>query len=814
MLHPILCLRARIIVAMLLALAFFAADARGQATAPVSSIEGKPILKVEIVGNARTPTQLILDQIRSQPGQLYSQALIDVDNKSISALDRFVTVVPEVTPVEDPATHVIRGVNVTFRVEERNLVAQVIVTGNRKFSSEMIRDGLVVRPASAIDPFRIETDRKFIIDTYRKKGYAQVSVDIDQDQLRQGIVHYIIIEGPASQITKIEIDGNHFLSAAYIKWRISTKTYFWIFRKGLLDEDKLQADVASIRDMYAKKAFLDVRVSYVLEFSQDKSKLTVRFVVIEGMRYKIGQINLEGNTIFSRAELLGDTSHFGPGSWAQRDQIEVLQKRVQDAYGHEGYIYNKVDVDPGYTSTPGVVDLKISIVENKPYTVGRIIIRGNSFVQDRVVRRQIRLYPDQTYDLVLVRKSLERLKATGLFKDVQIKDYQSPGTPEGVRDVLVQTAEGQTGKFSVGAGISTNSGLVGQFSLEQNNFDILNPPKSFDEFIRGQSFKGAGQYFRLLLEPGTEFQRYQMTFAEPFMFDTPYSFSNDIYFFTRSRESWNERRIGDIVTFGRRYGDVWSFAVALRAEQVTISNPADVFSDGITQANFPVVGPDGNITRANDTAQEILNEEGSHFLTTIKPSLIRDTTDSGIFPTTGTRLVFSIEQYGAMGGEITMTKFLFNYNWYHTLYTDLFDRKTIFSLRNEVGIIAFGHSPTYERFYLGGIGDLRGFEFRGAGPHSGPLEDPIGGDFSWVTTAEVNYPIYEEMLRGVVFLDVGTDETNVDFDNIRSDFGAGVRISLPFLGTTLPIALDFAYPVTKAPGDKTQLVSVSLGGTF
>ncbi|HVT79372.1 MAG TPA: outer membrane protein assembly factor BamA [Phycisphaerae bacterium] len=807
-------LQFRALLVLLLALYCVSLGVHAQATLPASSVEGKRILSVQIVGNNRTSTQLIMDQIRSQPGQLYSQAIVDNDTRAISALDRFVTVVNTFTPDEDPATHAIRGVHLRFTVEERDVVAQVLVTGNRKFSTEQIREGLVVRPGSLIDDSRINTDKRYILDLYKKKGYAQISVDVDKSQLREGIVHYTIIEGPASQIRKIEIDGNSFLSDAYIKWRISTKTYFWIFRKGLLDEEKLQADVAAIRDMYRKKAFLDVRVSYVLEFSEDKSRLTVRFVVIEGMRYKIGNITLEGNTVFSRMELLGDTSKFGPGSWAQRDQIEALEKRIDDAYGHEGYIDSKITVDPGYTATPGVVDLKISITEGKPYTVGKIVVRGNSFVQDRVVRRQIRIYPDQTFDMVLVRKSLDRLKATGLFKDVQITPVSYPDDPPGVKTALVQVAEGQTGKLSFGAGISTNNGLVGQISLEQNNFDILNFPKSFDEFFRGQSFKGAGQYFRLLLEPGTEFQRYRLTFAEPYLFDTPYSFSNDIFYFTRGRESWNERRIGDIVTFGRRYGDVWSLATALRAEQVTISKPADFLNDGITQVNFPFINPNGSLGRANDTAQEILNEKGSHFLTSIKPSVARDTTDSAVFPTVGTRTVFSIEQYGALGGEITMTKFLLNFNWYKTVYTDLFDRKTVFSLRNEVGFVPFGDSPTYERFYLGGIGDLRGFRFRGVGPRSGPRKDPIGGDFEWVTTGELNYPIYEEFLRGVVFVDVGTVERDITISTIRSDFGAGVRLQLPFLGTQLPIALDFAYPLTKGNLDKTQFFSVSLGGSF
>ena len=603
------------------------------------------------------------------------------------------------------------------------------------------------------------------------------------------------------------------LSESYIKWRIQTKSYIWILRKGQLDEDKLQGDVAAIRQMYLKKGYLDVRVSYTLEFAEDKAKVTVRFVVLEGQQYHIGKINLSGNTVFQRYELMGDTSKFGSGSVAEQDKIDNLRKHIEDAYGHEGYVTRFVEITTAFTETPGIVDLNINITEGSPYLVGRVIVRGNPNIQDRVIRRQMRIYPDQTFDLVQVSKSIDRLKALGIFQDVKVNPVASPDNPPNVRDALVEVAEGQTGKFSIGAGVSTNSGLVGQISIEQQNFDITNFPHSFDEFIRGQSFKGAGQYFQLLLEPGTEFQRYMVTFREPYLFDSPYSFSNDLYYFTRARESWDERRIGDIVTLGRRFGDVWALSLAFRAEQVSLTHPQDVFEDRLTQAHQPIFGPGGTVSYFNDTAQEILNEEGSHFLTSIKPAVVRDTTDSRTFPTTGTRTSLTIEQYGALGGEIDITKIVFNFAAFYTVHTDLFDRKTVFAWKNEVGMIPWGASPTYERFYLGGIGELRGFRFRGVSPRSGPLEDPIGGNFYWLTTGELNYPIYEELLRGVVFLDVGTVEKDIELNSIRSDAGVGVRVSLPLFGG-LPIALDFAYPITKQTNDETQFISVSLGVPF
>ena len=780
-----------------------------------TSLEGLTILRVEVVGNSRTETSLITEQVRAQAGQPYAHALVDVDVRAVAALDRFITVRAEVVPEEDANTHLLKGVVVRFIVEERPVVAAVELVGNRRFNDTQIRDGLILHAGSSIDPFSIQTDIKTILDMYRKQGYAQASVTADQALLKDGIVRYAITEGPQSKITAIKFDGNTHVPSSLLRWKISSKATFWIFRKGLLDEDKVQQDLVTIRDTYLKRGYIDARVSYSLDYSPDKSKLIIRFAVIEGSQYKIGKITVTGNRVFSTKELLGDLSRFGTGSVAERDKMDALQKRIEDTYGHEGYINRNVTLNPVYTDTPGVVDLAITIDEGQPFIVGRIIVRGNGNIQDRVVRRQVRIYPDQTFDMVLVKKSIDRLKSIRIFSDVKITPINSPGNPPGVQDALVEVAEGQTGRFLIGAGISTNSGLVGQVSLEQQNFDIGNPPHNSREFLTGQAFKGAGQYFRILLEPGIQFQRYRVTFEEPYLFDTPYSFSNDVYFFTRARESWDERRIGDVVTFGRRFGDVWSASLGFRAEQVSITNVNDANNNGITDSFYFLTNPsNGQPTGPfSDSAQQVLDNKGSHFLTSIKPGVSRDTTDSRIFPTTGSRTTFSFEQYGAIGGDYTFSKVVLRFDKYITLSEDIFDRKTVLALRNQVGVDVFGNSPFFERFYGGGIGDLRGFKFRGVGPVSGPLKDPVGSDFSWVSTAEVNFPVYEGLIRGVVFTDVGDYEANLDIGTIRSDVGAGVRLTIPFFGE-LPLALDFAVPVTKASNDRTQFVSFSLGIPF
>ena len=492
-------------------------------------LDGRPIARVDVVGVVRTDPRSILDQVRAQPGQNYTRNQVDLDVRTIAQTDKFVTVQAEVVPTAEGR------VIIRYVVQERALVANVEIVGNRNKTLDEIRELISVRAGGSIDPFIIQTDIKAIEDLYRKDGYNSVHVEVDQDALKKdNLVRYRIAEGPRARVWHVAFEGNQNITTRYLKWKTRTKSYIWIFRKGILEDDTVEADISTIRDVYVADGYLDARVSKSIEYNADKTQITVRFIINEGPRYIVGKLTVQGNTVFPTAELLADAP-LHPGDFIQRDRAELLQKHVEDRYGHEGYIYRTVDMHTSYTSQPNVVDVNFVINEGESYNVGNIIVRGNPTIQERVIRRQIRVYPDQTFDMVLVRKSIERLKATRLFGDVKVTPLPTPGNEQGVRDLLMETQEAQSGRFLVGAGVSTNSGLVGQISLEQQNFDALNPPRSWGEFFRGQGWKGAGQYFRILLEPGTEFQRYRVTFEEPYLFDTPYSFGNDAYYFTRAR---------------------------------------------------------------------------------------------------------------------------------------------------------------------------------------------------------------------------------------------------------------------------------------
>jgi outer membrane protein insertion porin family len=356
------------------------------------------------------------------------------------------------------------------------------------------------------------------------------------------------------------------------------------------------------------------------------------------------------------------------------------------------------------------------------------------------------------------------------------------------RSLLVELAEARTASFNIGAGINSNGGIGGNLTFEQRNFDIANWPNSWRDLLSDRAFTGAGQLFRASFEPGTEQTNASIRFVEPYIFDQPYSLSTDLYLRNRFREVYDERRIGSKVGVGKRFNYIWSGQIYARGEDVEVSN---------------VEHPN------SDRAPEILEFEGHTTLTSLGALLRRNTLPPGFYPWQGSDSKLELEAFGLLGGQVHFQKLTYSFDTYKTVHEDLLDRKTILGLHLETGY-DFGDSPFFERFYGGGIGSVRGFAYRGISPRSGPEDDPVGGDFELVGSLELGFPIVGEGFRGVIFTDAGTVDPTYKVSTIRSSVGAGIRLTLPFLGQA-PLALDFAYPTTKRSEDDTQFISFSFG---
>lgn len=754
--------------------------------APLSPLDGKMISELNVRGLQRIDESYVRNQIRTRSGQPYSQDQLQRDIARLLRTGRFLDIRAEPQLVDNQ-------VRLALVCAEKPEIAALEFVGNEKFKRNDLLKELPFAPGDPLDLYEVRQGRDTIERMYREKGYAYVEVATDEDRLKDNDVVYIITENQRVRVRKVLIEGNTAYDDAELKRQIETKSYIWIFRTGDFDPDRAQRDAGTLQQYYRDRGYLDAEVSYDAEF-QDvaRERMTVTFRVNEGTRYRIKEMRFEGNDVYTGEDLLNEIE-LRPEDYLIAARLQSDIKRLETKYGSLGYIETRINRSWVFSEEPGYVILTLAVNEGNQFNVGWIEVNGNFHTQEKCVRRELRFYPEELYDITQVRDSEKRLRGTGLFSDVTIEPVVPEKNPDSVRDALVTVTESpNTNQFIAGIGASSDNGLLGNIVLENTNFDIMDWPRSWGEFFRGRAFRGAGQTMRIQFEPGTELTRGRIDFREPYLMDMPIGFNLSLYLFDRGRDGYDERRYGSEFSFDKRFEKGllkgWTGEIAFRTEYVDVRN------------------------RQSFAAKDIRDVAGGNYLSSIKLTMLHDTTDSRFDPGSGHVFSASYEQAGAMGGDFFFGKVTSRFVQHFTLAVDEQDRKSVLSLHANAGQI-LGDAPVFERFYAGGIGSFRGFDFRGISPRDGLRKNRIGGDFMLLTGSEYSFPLFEKSVRGVLFLDMGTVEQDFGINSWRAAVGAGVRITLDIFGT-IPMEFDFALPVAKDSEDDTRFFSFFIGLPF
>ena len=471
------------------------------------------------------------------------------------------------------------------------------------------------------------------------------------------------------------------------------------------------------------------------------------------------------------------------GEYYNEKKVQTDLANIKDMYGWRGYLVN-ADREVLFPES-GVVRVNYQIRERPRAMVGQIHIVGNTVTQDRVIRRVLGLYPGQTLrypELRIGERNLAKLNifkvdpATGIRPTISVLESDNE-----FKDVLVNVEETTTGSFMIGAGVNSDAGLVGSIVLNERNFDLFRFPTSFSDFWEGRAWRGAGQEFRLEAVPGTELQRYTASFREPFLFDRPLSLSVSGFFYDRVFSEYNEQRAGARINLSKQLNRRWSVTGGIRVEQVNVSDVAFFAPPDYTSV------------------------VGGNFLVAPRVAATYDTRDSFMRPTQGEIVEASYEQ---VFGDFTFPILNVQASKYFTTFQRADGSgKHVLALRSQVSWA--DDAPVFERFFAGGFRSVRGFEFRGMGPHA--LGFSLGGNFMFLNSIEYQIPIKaNDQLYVVGFVDSGTVETDFEIRDYRVTAGFGLRITVPMMGP-VPIALDFAFPITDAPGDERQVFSFWVG---
>src|SRR5438067_7057523 len=735
-----------------------AASARSQA--PQTS-PGAPIIRsieVEFTGPATISKERILAQMRTKIGQPYSAAVVQQDvealYKSGAILNARIFAEPEGN-----------GVKVIVQVQTRSIVREIVIDGAERIKAKRLRKEIKLRLNHPINEEQLEEARQKIIEVYQAHGFTDVNVQFRVDPIdeRRGTarVVFTVNEGAKGAVAQIRFEGNAHFSDWRLRKEMKTKRktiVSFLDKSGRLDETQLQQDLDSIREWYQNHGFIDVEVKDVRRERSPKGALTITIVIAEGPQYHVGKVTISGEKV-AKEEGIRPLLKMKEGSVYSPKQLHDDAKAVADAYGSGGYV-DLVITPESTPAGPALVDVHYKIEEGERSYLNRVTIEGNTRTKDKVIRREVLVAPGDVFNTVRADTTKKRLENLGYFSKVET--YPEDTDVPGRKDLTILVQEKRTGSLSFGGGFSTVDSLVGFAELTQGNFDLLNWP----------SFTGAGQRFRIRIQYGTQRKDFILNLTEPYFLDRKLSLSGQLFFTEANYLSsvYDQRNYGFSIEARKPINAFMYASLGYRLQDVDIYNVS------------------------SSASAAIQSQKGSFVESEIFTSLVFDRRDNPLLTRRGQRV--SLSPYiagGFLGGDTQIYGWDLEASQYFHFKWD-----TILLFNGEIATVSKWGSgtevPIFNRLYLGGSNNLRGFDFRDVGPHDINGE-PIGGNSMARATVEFTVPIIAKA-RAAIFYDTGfvnSDSWSFGFNDIASDIGVGVRLDLP-IG---PLRSDYGFPLQR-----------------
>ena len=731
-----------------------------RAQAPPSA-PGPPVIRaidVEYTGPASISKERILAQMRTKVGQVYTNEVVQEDIKALYRTGYVRNVRIFAQPQGD-------GVKVIVAVQTQAVLREIEITGAERIKPKRLRKEIKVRLNQAVNEQALEEARQKIIEVYQGHGFNDVSVEFRVDPIdeKRGTarVTFTVTEGTRGAISQVRFEGNAHISQATLRKQMKTRgrtLIYFMDKTGRLDEVQLEQDMDKIREYYQNKGFIDVAIKEVRKDRTSKGPMIITIVIVEGPQYHVRKLTISGFQHSTDARVRAFLK-MKEGSVYSPKQLRDDAKAVADAYGSGGYV-DLVITPEGTPAGPALIDVHYNIEEGTRSFVNRINIEGNTRTKDKVIRREVLIAPGDVFNTVRVDVTKKRLDNLGYF--AKVETYPEETDIPGRKDLTILVQEKRTGSLSFGGGFSTVDKLVGFAELTQGNFDLFNWP----------SFTGGGQKFRLRIQYGTERKDLILSVTEPYFLDRRLSLGGQLFYTEANYLSaqYNQRNYGI---------------------QFELRKPLNTYM----YASLGYTLQDVDIFDVDPTASEFIqSQKGSTVESKVFSSLVFDSRDNPLLSRRGQRVTFSPAIAGGfLGGDVQIYSFDLEGSQYFHLPWD-----TILLINGEIATVSQWGSgndvPIYERLFLGGSNNLRGFPFREVGPKDENGE-PTGGKTMARTTIEWTFPIIEKA-RGAVFYDMGfvnSDQWSFGFNHMASDIGVGLRLDLP-IG---PLRLDYGFPVMR-----------------
>lgn len=727
----------------------------------------KNVVEIVVLGNQKVTKDTITDKMKTKVGEQLSTTTLDQDLKGLFSLGFFDNLMINLAAVGN-------GVEVAIIVVEKPTISAIVIKGNKKIKRKELLKEITLHTFSILNEERLQESIEKMKAFYQEEGFYSVRIKTKTAKAGKSRIQVIfdIDEGPKCYVKKINFHGNDSFRAWSLRRKLQTKTYSlflsWITDAGILKKDQLENDAKLLKSFYLSEGYVQARISKPKITLDDNRKwIYLDFDIDEGEVFSMGKVEVvdpesEKEMTDNLVRVLKGRSGETFSNLNLQNDIETLSNFFAD----RGHAY--VDIDPQTKIDPEkrTIDVSYHVNRGTKFLFGRINISGNTKTRDKVIRRELRFSEGDLFSGSALKRSRERINNTQFFSEADIQTIQNDD--ESI-DVNVKVVEGSTGAFSVGLGYSTVDSIIGVANISQTNW----------------LGKGLDATFNVELSGARQF--YNVGLTDPYFLDMDISAGINIYNEEYEYDAYDTVQQGFRVHVGKPIDEYTSWSAGYRWEKVKIFNIDPAASD------------------------YILDEEGTSSTSQVYFTINRDKRDNYLFPTRGYKIKGTVVLAGGpLGFDNDFYKLIVEG---HKFYP--FKWSSAFHLWGRVSY-ADGYGgqdlPLYERFYVGGLKTVRGFDFGEAGPED-RNGDVIGGTKELILSAEWIFPLIKNMgLKGVVFYDAGKafdDDENLSFD-LRHSVGFGIRWKSP-MG---PLRIEWGFNLSPEDDEEESVWDFSVGTFF
>ena len=675
------------------------------------------------------------------------------------------------------------GKKLLVKVVERPYVSKITYVGSSEFEEKDLNEATKLRAYRVLSYSEIQTGVKALLKKYEDKGYylAQVRfevVPVGGKNSSEVHLNFDIQENEQVKIRKIYLLGNKKIPTGELKQAMFTSEghmFSWATGGGTFRDDFFERDVNALAMYYGNEGYIEAKITKPrVTLSQDRRYIDVLVDINEGQKFYLEDVEFRGDIIFSEAKLR-EALGMKPGDVFSTGTLQEGLLKLGDLYGDEGYAFANVIPRPDIKSKEQKVSLVIDIQKGEKIYWGEIKISGNTKTHDKVIRRELKFVEGELTHATKRKKSLANLQRLGFF-DEDIKFLTTTRKEQSnVMDLEIKVKEKPTGTLNLQAGYGNNAGFNFVAGVTQGNL-----------FGRGQDVGLQASW------ASTKAMNVDLSFTDPKIFDSDWLFGSSL--------SWSRRRSGpnsdaDYTYFedskslslrlGQEVAEYWMLSGRYRLSDTKLSDP---------------INP--NIFTSPKDQDTVISSLGL--------DLSYDTRNNRMDPSKGMYFSTGIEGAG-LGGRV-FQKFEASLRFYQKIVW-----KLVYRTRLEVGYIANvfdpGDVPDSERYILGGVGSLRGYDGgtvgtvrRLAGTRSGssPELKPyvIGGTHKVIMNQELEFPLIPEAnIRAVAFFDIGnawSGDISRKSPSLLSNYGWGIRWYSP-MG---PLRFEWGFPLSDTEFNK------------